>query len=247
MGIHYSTNNINRPYFSWDAQNPKTYVDGTTVRNLLGKSTLPVTNVTVTDPPSSKTGKTYTFNNPNNTSTASDYIKLTPKDADEFRMDKSRGCSAFVTFKNTALMLEGTASHYRQCPFSYGQDSSLGQWCFERFYLNSSFIFRYKFDQNGTYGSTLNFGTVDLDTVNQLGFTQSSTTLAIYLNGVQVNSIDITASTLTSPTQKNVGIGAENGVVYGFIGEIYNATFWQTALSEEEVSDHYNNTYTRYV
>jgi len=246
MGTHYSHRHVVRPHFSWDAQNSKTYVTDSTANDILGKTTIPVTGVTVSAAPSGKTGKTYTFNNGVNSFYASDYIRPVVTTSDEWGLNTTRGISSFVTFKNTSLLDAAALSYYRQTPFSYGNDGQLGSWNFERHYLSSNFLFRYHFDQEPIYGTTINIGTVDLNVVTQLGFTQSASELVVYKNGVPYSTLDVSAKTLTTPPTLIAGIGAQRGEIYGFIGEIYNATFWQSPISPTEVLNHYNDTINRF-
>lgn len=242
MAIKYNYS-LPSPLFMWDAQNGGTHIDGSSSRDLLNKVNMIMSGVTVSDPPAGKSGKVYTFNNGTNSFNASNYIR-DARDSDYH--NNVSGASAFVLFKNSAILDSAAPTYYRQTPFSYGSDGSLGGWNFERFYQSGGFSLRYKYDQQGTFGATASFGTVPLDTVTHLGFTNDGSTLRLYKDGVQATSVNVSAFTLTNPATRTLGVGAQNGSIYGFIGEIYNAAYWNRGLSETEVTQLYNNVYERY-
>ena len=50
-----------------------------------------------------------------------------------------------VTFNNTSLLSESAQNAARrQTPFSFGTDTNLGGWNFERFKINSHYLLRVK-------------------------------------------------------------------------------------------------------
>ena len=215
MSIFY--NRVPRPEFLWDADNPNTYVDASNVNDILSRRTMTMAGVTA-----NTTDNTYTFSNPTTgTSTASDYIVLDPGADDDQYAFKYSGCSASVTFYNTAA-LDGTAlTYFRQTPFGYGTDSRLGHWVWERFYTSSNFGFRWKDDGHGTYGGTIGLGEVPLNETYQLGFTATSTELKMFKNGVLYSTTDVSARSLATPATDSrlcIGAAASTSQIYGFIG-----------------------------
>lgn len=149
------------------------------------------------------------------------------------------GVSAFVSFYNTSYLNEGVPSHYRQVPFSAGNDATQGGWGFERLTQDSSFRLRYHFDQEGAFGATLGFlGGNPLNDWTQIGFVNDGNTLKLYQNGVFNRSLDISSKTLGGTTNAYICVGAATSF-YGFIGYIDNAVFYHKALSEQEVESNY--------
>ena len=245
MGIYYNYRLSSLPLFLFDAQTESAYISNAEGRNIIGGRSTTIKSVNITG---SGLSRNYTFTNPTNGFNASSSIKYTPDPSEysNYFLNLS-GCAAFVTFKNTSLLSSSAPSYFRQTPFSVDTDSGLGAWNFERFYTNSSYALRVKFDQDGTYGFTRNFGDVDLNVLTQLGFMIRNSRLLLYKNGEVVDDIDISSKTLAAPREnRSLGVGASNGDIYGFIGEIYNAAWWNTSLSDDEVRLFYNQTIGRY-
>jgi len=110
-------------------------------------------------------------------------------------------------------------------------------------------VLRVKFDQDGTYGFTPSFGDVSLNQICQLGFTIRDSFLYLYNNGNLVSSTDLSTKTLTTAnllSDRNLGVGASDASIYGFIGKIYNATWWNTSLTDNQIELFYNQTVSRY-
>jgi hypothetical protein len=242
MGIVYNYGIDPSPYFLWDAQNIGFYNSETLANNLLQGGNMTVSGVSISDAP---IGKTYTFENSTNSIYASDKIFFTPLDT-SMMLSTTESLSAFVTFNNTSLLSPSAPTYYRQTPFSCGSDGNLGNWNFERFSLNGDYLLRYKFDQEGTYGNTMSFGSVGLGVVTQLGFVLGNGLLKIYKNGAYVGSLNVSSKTLSTLTPRTIGIGAAAGAIYGFIGNIHNTCFWRHALSDSQIEQFYIHTVRRY-
>jgi hypothetical protein len=223
-----------------------TYQSNSVLNNRIAGDTMSATSVTIN---SATLGKTYTFTNSTNSFGASSRINYSPPAVshNNYFLNLS-GCAAFVTFKNTSLLSSSAQTFFRQTPFSFGTDSALGGWNFERFYTNSNYNLRVKFDQDGSFGFAIDFGSVPLNEVCQLGFTIRDNFLRLYKNGILVTSSNISSKTLNSSNLSsglNVSVGASS-TIYGFIGEIYNATWWNTNLTDNQIKLFYNQTISRY-
>lgn len=251
MTINYNYQIDPFPFFCFDAQNGSMYNSSSLTNNIIQGGTLDNTNTSgtplISNPPAGKTGKTYTFSNPTNGFSGTEFIRYSAGTNCHFNL--VTGTSAFVTFKNTSLLDAAAPTYFRQTPFAVGRDSFDGMWAFERFHTNSDFAFRYHFDQEGTYGGSFSIGSVPLNTVTQLGFVLETggQILRVYKNGTQVATLNTSTKTLTTSAlvDANLAVGAMD-YIYGFIGEIYNATFWQTGLTVQQVEKFYENTIQRY-
>lgn len=254
MAVGYNYKLDPFPYFSFDAQSVSTYVSDTVLNDRIGGGQMTATGVTIAD---ETLGKSYTFANSLTQPSIDTSVEI------QYTVPESRylnyflnlnGCAAFVTFNNTSLLdvsTEGTSK--RQTPFSFGTDTNLGGWNFERFTTNSFYRLRVKFDQDGTYGFTKNYNDVALNEVVQLGFQIRDSNLLLYQNGevVSASTTDLSSKTLTPANftaypGRKLGIGASNGSIYGFIGKVFNATWWNTSLTDEQVKLFYNQTISRY-
>jgi hypothetical protein len=249
MAIHYNYKLGKFPYFSFDAQSVSTYKSDTVIRDRIGGGEMDATGVTIA---SETQGKSYTFANSTNSFSSADEIMYTVPESkySNYFLDLN-GCASFVTFNNTSLLSESAPGHFRQTPFSFGTDSGLGCWNFERFKTNSNYGLRVKFDQDGTYGFTKSFGDVALNEIVQLGFQIRDNNLLLYNNGTLVSTTSVSSKTLTPANfsaypGRKLGIGASGGTIYGFIGKIFNATWWKTSLTDEEIKLFYNQTVSRY-
>lgn len=248
MGIAYNYKLESFPLFSFDAQSNSMYQSNSTLNNRIAGDTMSVSGVTVAD---ETLGKSYTFTNSTNSFGASSRIDYSPPaESHNNYFLNLNGCAAFVTFYNTSLLSAAAPSYYRQTPFSFGTDSVLGGWNFERFKTSSNYELRVKFDQDGTYGFNVNFGTVELNQICQLGFTIRNSFLYLYNNGNLVSSTNLSSKTLTTAnllSNRNLSIGASNASIYGFIGKIYNATWWNTSLTDNQIKLFYNQTVSRHL
>ena len=249
MATHYNYKLGKFPYFSFDAQSVSTYKSDTVIRDRIGGGEMTAGGVTIA---SQTQGKSYTFANSLTAFSSVDDIQYTVPESRylNYFLDLN-GCAAFVTFNNTSLLDENAQNARRQTPFSFGTDSNLGGWNFERFKISSNFLLRVKFDQDGTYGFTKSFGDVALNEIVQLGFQIRDNNLLMYNNGVLVTTTNVSSKTLTPANftaypGRKLGIGASNGSIYGFIGKIFNATWWKTSLTDEEIKLFYNQTVSRY-
>jgi hypothetical protein len=157
--------------------------------------------------------------------------------------------SAFVTFYNTANSVSGTPAWYRQTPFAFGTDSTTGGWQFEKFAGGTEFYFRHHHDQSGIYGDQYLIGSVSLNTWYQLGYVNNGKDTILYLNGVEVNRYDSAGFTLTNPTTTallTIGAAGNVDIIYGFVGKVAQAMFYQKALSTGEVKQNYEFMRRRY-
>ena len=227
--------------FYVDAGNSRSYPGtGTTWTDLTKNS---VNNLSLTNV-STASASTIYFNNDIFNNTTSYAAQTTSLSA--FINPLSGGCSAFVWFNNTALLSSSVPGYYRQTAFGYGYDATLGGWQIERFYTNSNFVLRYHFDQDGTYGNTANYNNTNINQWTQLGFTNNGSVITLYQDGIAVNQFSIATKTLTLSGLDNaaaLSIGAysrTSGHLYGFIGYVGAATFYNRALSQTEVYQNFN-------
>jgi hypothetical protein len=160
------------------------------------------------------------------------------------------GCSAFISFKNTSFLNENLESWKRQTVYSWGSDASLGSWHFERFVNSPTYVFRYKFDQEPTFGSTINISSVDLNEWCQLGFVLKFPNIFLYKNSILVNTLNISSKTLSGlHNLATLGVGAATRTdvrYYGFIGYIQQANFYSKSLTDQEIRQNFNATKSRY-
>ncbi len=226
-------------YFLVDAENKKSYPGtGTKFDDLASGNSMTITNAQFT-------GSYFNFPNPTTGSsiTATHYIKQAANNS-EYIMDLSGGCSAFVTFYNTADLAPTVESWWRQCPMSFGYDSAKAGWHITRYRGATAFLLSYKFDQEATYGATISYGNVNYNEWTQLGFTLDNTSLRLFKNGRYVTQLSTTGKTLSGSytTDAVLGLGAmtnTGGAVYGYIGYITNAGFYTRKLSDAEVLSNY--------
>lgn len=249
MSVGYNYKLDPFPYFSFDAQSVSTHKSNTVINDRIGGGEMTATGVTIAN---ETLGKSYTFANSLTAFGSIDEIQYTvPENRYLNYFLNLNGCAAFVTFNNTSLLSESAQNSRRQTPFSFGTDTNLGGWNFERFKINSNYVLRVKFDQDGTYGFTESFGDVALNEVVQLGFQIRDNNLLLYKNGALVSTTSVSSKTLTPANftaypGRKLGIGASNGNIYGFIGKVFNATWWNTSLTDEQIKLFYNQTISRY-
>lgn len=245
MGIYYNTSFSTLPYFYWDSQSEGNRSPANDPIDLITGKSATITNVSTSG---SGSATTYTFSNGTNAFGSTSDIKFTPEASkynDYFL--QINGCAAFVAFKCTSHLSTDAPGYFRQTPFSMDTDSGLGAWNFEKFTTQTLWRLRVKFDQDGTYGFTRNIGNVDLNVPVQIGFQIRNSRLLSYVNGQVTDDFDISSKTLAAPrANRSLGIGASNGDIYGFIGDIYNAAWWNTSLSDDEVRIFYEHTAARY-
>lgn len=236
MAINYSPKIVtDKLILYFDSQKTQNYV-GTTVTSGIGTKTLTATSVT-------RSGTDTIFTNSTNSFYASSYIVDSSYDSN-FVFESNKTASVF--FYNTSLLDAAAPSYYRQTPFGFGQDGHKGSWNFERFYTSSDMFFRYNFDASGTYGDGIFFGTIPLNTWVNLTAVNNGDKVILYKNGVEVNSISITGLTITPTTTMKLSIGASQGSIYGFIGKVDSALFYNKALTSSEVLQNYNAMKGRY-
>lgn len=224
--------------FYFDSNRTSNYV-GTTVTSAVGTTQLTATSVT-------RTGTTTTFTNSGNQSSsisASSYIRAAAYDA-QYVMKANT--SASVTFYNTAYLDVGSLSYGRQTAFSGGSDSQSGMWAFERSTQNTNFTFRYKADNSPTYGDEFPIGTVPLNTWVNLCYTNDGSNIRIYNNGVLVTTQSVTTKTFLTPTTDcRLSIGSQQ-TIYGFIGNVGVAMFYNKVLTADEITQNFNALRGRY-
>jgi len=221
--------------FALDSGNVKSYSGtGTTLKDLTGNTNL------TTEGTYNFTSGNFTFPNSVNSFNASAWARSSTNDQ-RYILDLNRGSSGFVCFKNTSLLADEAQSWHRQVVFGWGFDSALGGWHIARYKQSTNFIFSYKFDQEPTFGTTTSLGTVEIDKWTILGFTQNSSQLRLFNNGQHTGTVNISSKTLTGTisTAAALAIGAMANVsstpIYGYIGEIGFATFYEKALTDDEV------------
>jgi len=157
--------------------------------------------------------------------------------------------SAFVTFYNTANADSSTPGYFRQTPFSFGTDSRLGGWQFEKFAQDTNIVFRDHHDQSGIYGDQHTIGSISLNTWYQAGYVNNGKDTILYLNGVEAARYDVSYSTLTTPSDNSfltIGAAGATDIIYGFVGKVATAMFYQKALSAGEVKQNYEFIRRRY-
>lgn len=231
-------------YLYYDFYNKRCYDTSVSCSDLIRREVMGATGTTINE------SEPVFFENGTNSFYAGKYIKQTYNDPALRTQLTEVGISAFVWFNNTSLLSELAPTYYRQTPCSFGTDSHLGAWNFERVYTSPNFSLRYKFDQEPTYGSTISFGAVELNMWTQLGFTLNSTSLIVYKNGTAVGTLNTAAKTLVSYTNTSaLGIAASTtttSAIYGFIGFVSAFMFYRKKLNRDEILQNYNATKGRF-
>jgi hypothetical protein len=74
--------------------------------------------------------------------------------------------------------------------------------------------------------------------------------ILLYKNGIQVQNASVTGQTINSPSNLArlcVGASGNNGTpLYGFIGKVDSAMFYNKALTQTEIMQNYNALKGRY-
>ena len=239
MATNYSPKIVSdQLYFYFDSQRTQNYV-GSTVTSAIGTKQLTATNVT-------RSGIDTTFTNTDNFYAASYLIDSVYDSNFVFESNKT----ASVSFYNTRLLDVTALGYWRQAPFSFGTDGLIGGFNFERFYRDSSMFFRHHFDAGSTYGDQMSFGDVPLNQWVNLAAVNNGDSIILYKNGVQVQNESVVGKTLNSPSniaRLCVGASGNNGLpLYGFIGKIDSAMFYNKALTQTEIMQNYNALKGRY-
>jgi hypothetical protein len=242
MGIlHFPKIAADGLVFYFDGKNPKSYTSPNTyLDDLINKRRLSVFRGSVT----------YSDNALVFANGANDFYAATAMTCSYNPMYLNKpNTSAFVTFYNTADAASSTPTYFRQTPFSFGTDAATGGWQFERFAGGTEFYFRHHHDQSGIYGDGYLIGSTSLNTWYQAGYVNNGKDTILYLNGVEVNRYDSAGYTLTTPTTTaflTIGAAGNGDIIYGFVGKIAQAMFYQKALSAGEVKQNYDFIRRRY-
>jgi len=239
MATNYSPKIVSdQLYFYFDSQRTQNYV-GSTVTSAIGTKQLTATNVT-------RSGIDTTFTNTDNFYAASYLIDSAYDSNLIFGPNKT----ASVSFYNTRLLDVTALGYWRQTPFSCGTDGLIGQFNFERFYRDSFMYFRFKSDTGPTYGDQISFGEVPLNQWVNLTAVNNGDSILLYKNGIQVQNASVTGQTINSPSniaRLCVGASGNNTTpLYGFIGKVDSAMFYNKALTQTEIMQNYNALKGRY-
>ena len=239
MATNYSPKIVSdQLYFYFDSQRTQNYV-GSTVTSAIGTKQLTATSVT-------RSGIDTTFTNASDFYATSYLINSAYDSNFVFGSNKT----ASVSFYNTSLLDPAALGYWRQTPFSFGTDSLVGQFNFERFYRENVMYFRHKFDAGSTYGDQMSFGEVPLNQWVNLVAVNNGDSIILYKNGVQVQNESVVGKTLNSPSNDSrLCIGAAGNSVaklYGFIGKVDSAMFYNKALTQTEIMQNYNALKGRY-
>ena len=110
--------------------------------------------------------------------------------------------------------------------------------------------FRHHFDAGSAYGDQMTFGDIPLNQWVNLAAVNNGDSIILYKNGVQVQNESVVGKTLNSPSnlaKLSVGSSGNNGLpLYGFIGKIDSAMFYNKALTQTEIMQNYNALKGRY-
>lgn len=240
MATNYSPKIVSdQLYFYFDSQRTQNYV-GSTVTSAIGTKQLNATSVT-------RSGIDTTFTNSTNSFFASSYLRDSTYDS-TFVFGSNK--TASVSFYNTSLLDVAAPGWYRQTPFSCGTDGLIGGFNFERFGTSSTMEFRHHFDAGSIYGDTLSFGDITLNQWVNLAVVNNGDSIILYKNGVQVQNESVVGKTTNSPSNLArlcVGASGNDGSpLYGFIGKVDSAMFYNKALTQTEIMQNYNALKGRY-
>lgn len=217
--------------FLVDSKDPNCYTPGNSyVTDVIGKLQGNMTNVV-------HQNNTFVFNNSSNSNVATSYISFNTSD---FYV-RSNGFTVNCLFKYSNGLQPQVPSWWRQTAFSSGVDALSGNFCIERYRADNQMTFRYKFEEGATYGNEFTFSpSAGID--NVWHFVTASVELGyinLYYNGVLQTRVSIMS--YTDPTNNQTSLlrlGAQNDL-YGFIGNISHASYYDRGLSFEEVKRNY--------